>query len=61
MSFFICVVIPLQATRFMKKLIPEIAAKIMPSISIGNLYFEVHENPKNMKIHTRFPGVLEYL
>ncbi len=45
----------------MKKLMPEIAANIMPSISIGNLYFEVHENPKNIKTHTRFPGVLEYL
>jgi len=45
----------------MKKLIPEIAANIMPSISIGNLYFEVHENPKNINTQTRFPGVLEYL
>lgn len=61
MSFFICVVIPLQATKLIKKLIPEIAAKMMPSISIGNLYFAVHENPKNIKIQTRFPGVFEYL
>ena len=61
MSFFICVVIPLHATKLMKKLIPEIAANIMPSMSIGNLYFAVHENPKKMKIQTRLPGVFEYL
>ncbi len=58
-SFFILVVIPRHATTLTPKLMAEMVIKMMPSMSIGSLYWEVHANAKNKKIQAIFPGVLE--